>query len=54
MARFALSAEGDQLYVVSPFVRSLAIFDTATYREVAVLSDLGGMPAAVIVPPTER
>ncbi|MGH9203271.1 MAG: YncE family protein [Vicinamibacterales bacterium] len=54
MAHFALSAEGDQLYVVSPFVQSLEIFDTATYREVAVLSDLGGMPDAVIVPPAGR
>jgi len=54
MARFALSAEGDQLYVVSPFMRSLAIFDTAMYREVAVLSDLGETPAAVVVPPARR
>ncbi len=54
MARFALSAEGDRLYVVSPFMRSLMIFDTATYREVAVLSDLGATPAAVMVPPASR
>ncbi len=51
MWHFALSAEGDQLYAVSPFARSLTIFDTTTFQKVAVLSDLGGTPAAVIVPP---
>jgi len=54
VTHFALSAESDRLYAVSPFDRSLAIYDTSTYQEVTVLADLGGTPAAVIVPPTER
>ena len=54
MWHFALSAEGDRLYAVSPFARSLAIYDTAAYKEVAVLSDLGETPAAVIVPSARR
>ena len=48
---FALSADGGQLYAVSPGARSLIIYDTSTYQQVAVLSDLGGSPARVLVPP---
>ena len=48
---FALSADGGQLYTVSPDARSLMIYDTGTYEQVAVLSDLGGSPARVVVPP---
>ena len=54
VTHFALSAEGDLLYAVSPFDRSLAIYDTTTYQEVVVLSDLGGAPARVVVPPARR
>ena len=49
---FALSADSGQLYAVSPDARSLMIYDTSTYEQVAVLSDLGGSPARVVVPPT--
>jgi DNA-binding beta-propeller fold protein YncE len=47
----AVSATGRQLYTVNPFARSLAVLDTATYREVGVLHDLGETPARVVVPP---
>jgi hypothetical protein len=51
---FALSGAGDQLYAVSPVGQSLMIYDTRTYHEIAVLSDLGGSPARVVVPGGER
>ncbi len=51
---FALSADGDQLYAVSPDASSLMIYDTETYEEVVVLSGLGGSPAKVLVPPRSR
>ena len=54
LTHFALSVEGDQLYAVSPFARSLAIYDTTTAQEVALLSDLGGAPARVVVPPVRQ
>jgi hypothetical protein len=42
--------QGDRLYAVSPFARSLVIYDTATYQEVTVMTDLGGTPARIVVP----
>ena len=47
---FAFSAAGDQLYAVSTVGRSFTIYDANTYAEIAVLSDLGGSPARVVVP----
>lgn len=49
---FALSAAGDQLYVVSPLARSLAIYRTDTYDQAAVMQDLGGTPSHILVSPT--
>lgn len=49
LTHFALSAEGDQLYAVSPWGRNLSIWDTKTFEEVAVLSELGGSPARIMV-----
>lgn len=46
----ALSQDGKQLYAVSPFARSLAIYDTATGQEQAVMRDIEGTPARVLVP----
>ena len=54
VTQFALSAEGDQLYAVSPFAQSLAIFDTTTFQVLDVMSDLGGAPAAIVVPSAGR
>ncbi|MCH8089067.1 MAG: hypothetical protein IH955_03530 [Chloroflexi bacterium] len=48
---FALSVDGDQLYAVSPQGQSLTIYDTDTYSEIAVLTDLGGTPARLLLPP---
>ncbi len=50
VTHFTLSAEGDRLYAVSPSARSLMVYDARTYEELAVLSDLGGSPARVVVP----
>ena len=50
----AFSAAGDQLYAVSPAGQSLMIYDANTYQEMAVLSDLGGSPARVVVPGVGR
>jgi YVTN family beta-propeller protein len=47
---FALSLDGRELYAVSPFANSLAIFDTETLRETAVIEGLGYSPAQIIVP----
>jgi hypothetical protein len=47
----AVSADGHQLYAVNPFEKSLAIFDTAALREVAVMRELGDTPALIVVPP---
>ena len=47
----ALSADGDQLYAVSPQGQSVTIYDTETYSEVAVLSGLGDTPARLLLPP---
>jgi hypothetical protein len=49
--QFAVSADGTQLYTVNPFKKSLSIFDTASFREIAVMHDLGETPAQVVVPP---
>lgn len=54
MIYFALSAAGDQLYLVSPSDQSLSIYDTATFKEVARLPNLGGTPTQVLVPPLPR
>lgn len=48
---FALSATGDQLYATSPTARSLAIYDTGSFQQVALLSGLGGAPSLILVPP---
>ena len=50
MWHFALSAEGDQLYAVSPAAHDLRIYDTTTFQEVATLPNLGGTPARIVVP----
>jgi hypothetical protein len=50
--QFAVSADGTQLYAVNPFKKSLSIFDTASFREIAVMHDLGETPAQVVVPPS--
>ncbi len=49
--QFAVSVDGSQFYTVNPFKRSLSILDTATFREIAVMHDLGETPAEVVVPP---
>jgi hypothetical protein len=54
ITQFALSAAGDQLYVISPFTRSLAIYNTDTFQELTVMEDLGGFPALILVPETTR
>lgn len=46
----AVSADGQQLYTVNPFEKTLAIFDTATFRELEVLHKLGETPALIVVP----
>ena len=51
--QFAVSGDGTQLYTVNPFKRSLSIFDTASFREIAVMHDLGETPAQVVVPPIQ-
>lgn len=48
---FAVSNDGTQLYTVNPFKKSLSILDTATFREIAVMHDLGETPAQIVVPP---
>lgn len=50
--QFALSNDGNQLYSVNPFKKSLSIFDTATFREIGVMHDLGETPAQVVVSPS--
>jgi hypothetical protein len=51
---FALSLDGQELYAVSPFANSLAVFDTELLRETAVIEGLGYSPAQIIVlPPIE-
>lgn len=49
--QFAISADGTQLYTVNPFKKTLSIFDAASFREIAVMHDLGETPAQVVVPP---
>jgi hypothetical protein len=49
---FALSLDGQELYAVSPFANSLAVFDTELLRETAVIEGLGHSPAQIIIPPT--
>lgn len=46
----ALSADGRQLYTVSPWAQALSIFDTTTFREIGVIRDLGETPALIVVP----
>jgi methylamine dehydrogenase heavy chain len=50
----ALSADGKQLYTVNPFSQSLSIFDSATFRELSVVRNLGNTPAEIVVPFTSR
>jgi len=45
---FPLSKAGDQLYVVSPFSRSLAIYNADSLQEQAVIEDLGVSPAIIL------
>ena len=47
---FALSADGDQLYLVSIDAQSFTIYDASTFEELAILADLGGTPARIVVP----
>ena len=47
---FALSASGDHLYAISPDTRSLAIYDTESFQQIARMNDLGGMPSLILVP----
>lgn len=54
MLYFALSAAGDQLYAVSPSDQSLSIYDTATFKEMARVPNLGGTPTQVLVPSLRR
>jgi hypothetical protein len=49
--QFSVSGDGAQLYTVNPFKKSISIFDTASFREIAVMHDLGETPAQVVVPP---
>jgi hypothetical protein len=49
--QFAVSVDGTQLYAVNPFKKTLSIFDAASFREIAVMHDLGETPAQVVVPP---
>ncbi len=48
--QIALSADGKQLYAISPFTRSLAIYSTATYEALEVMEDLGKSPAFMLTP----
>ncbi len=52
VTHFALSAAGDQLYVISPFTRGLAIYNTDTFQEPAVMEDLGSFPSLILVSET--
>ena len=47
---FALSAAGDHLYAVSPEAQSLAVYDTTSFEQIAMIDGLGGTPARIIVP----
>ena len=50
VVHFALSAKGDQLYVVSIDDQSLAIYDTASFEQIALIDGLRGTPVRIIVP----
>ncbi len=50
--QIAVSRDGTQLYSVNPFKKSLSIFDTASFREIGVMHDLGDTPALIVVPPS--
>lgn len=47
----AVSNDGKQLYSVSPFKKSLTIFDAHTFQEIGTIRDLGDTPALIVVPP---
>jgi len=50
VTHFALSTTGDQLFIISPFTRSLAIYDTDTFQDPVVMRDLGEFPSLIWVP----
>ncbi len=50
LAFFALSAAGDQVYVVNSTAKTLTIYDTATFETLGVVPNLGGTPSRVLVP----
>ncbi len=47
----AVSNDGKQLYSVSPFKKSLTIFDAHIFQEIGTIRDLGDTPALIVVPP---
>ena len=50
VTHFALSAADDQLYAISPFMHSLAIYDTHTLQDPVVMNNLGEFPSLILVP----
>jgi hypothetical protein len=51
---FAISNDGERLYAVSPFEKSIAIFDTNDLELIGFRTGVGNSPSRVVVPPTMK
>ena len=49
---FAISEDGHRLYAVSPFERSIAIYNTSDLELTAFRTGVGTTPARVVIPPS--
>ena len=51
---FAMSENGQRLYTVSPFERSIAIYSTSNLKLTAFRTGVGATPARVVAPPSMK